>query len=373
MIYLDYAASSPVYEQAAEEMHTVMLESYGNPSALHTAGYGAQKILRQSRETMAQLLGVRESEVFFVSGATEANNWAIRSACAGGKGRNIVVFAAEHKSVIGASEAMCGQGYTVTRVYPDSSGLLPLHELESAITPDTCLVCVQAVNNETGVIQDIGAIADIVHKRGAALLCDAVQSFGHITQPLFKADYISISAHKFGGPKGIGCLVVRQPEAAKPMLFGGGQEYGLRSGTENIPAIAAMALAAQLSAQTLEEERSRLMHLGDSFVAALREIDPEIAVNAADAPRSGSILSIRFPDIPSEEMVALLDLEGICASAGSACTVRNSATSHTLMAMGLSEQHARESVRFSFGRLTTQQEIEETVAAIGRILKIRKG
>jgi len=373
MIYLDYAASAPIYKQALDKLYNVTLDHFGNPGAIHSAGCAARKILQESRKAVASLLNVHDREVFFTSGATEANNWAIRSACSASAGKHIIVFAAEHSSVLEAAEAMKASGYTVTRILPDSGGCLPLTALESAITSDTCLVCVQAVNNETGVIQDIAAIADIVHKHGAAYLCDAVQSFGHVSLPLHRADYISITSHKLGGPRGVGCLVARYPHSPKAMIHGGGQELGLRSGTENIPAIAAFALAAQLSALMREEEYIRLRLLSDRFIDALREIDPEISLNASGSLRFPGIMSIRFPGILAEEMVSLLDLDGIYASPGAACAARDSSPSNVLLAMGYSQQHAKESVRFSIGRLTTPKEIDDTIAAIRRILRIRKG
>lgn len=373
MIYLDYAASAPIYEQALQKMYSVTFDNFASPSAIHSAGSKARKLLNESRQAIASLLGVRDREVFFTSGATEANNWAVRSACSCGKGNNIVVSASEHKSVLEPVEAMKAQGYTVTHIHPDSNGVISPEALDAVMTADTCLVCVQSLNNETGVIQDVAAIADVVHRYDALYMCDAAQSFGHTVQPLHRADLITISAHKFGGPKGIGCLVMRYPNFPKPMLLGGGQELGMRSGTENVPAIAAFALAAQLSSLMREEERIRLNHLSSMLVEAIKETDPSVELHSEGTDRYPAIINLRFPGIASEQMVALLDLEEIYASPGAACTARNSAPSHVLMAMGCSEQHARESVRFSIGRLTTPREIETASAAICRILRNLKG
>ncbi|MBR4953275.1 MAG: cysteine desulfurase [Oscillospiraceae bacterium] len=373
MIYLDYAASAPIYELALQKMYSVTFDNFASPSAIHSAGSKARKLLNDSRQAIASLLGVRDREVFFTSGATEANNWAVRSACSCGKGNNIVVSALEHKSILAPVEAMKAQGYTVTRIYPDANGVISPEALDAVMTADTCLVCVQSLNNETGVIQDVAAIADVVHRYDALYMCDAAQSFGHTVQPLHRADLITISAHKFGGPKGIGCLVMRYPNFPKPMLLGGGQELGMRSGTENVPAIAAFALAAQLSSLMREEERIRLNHLSTMLVDAIKETDPSVELHSEGADRYPAIINLRFPGIAGEQMVALLDLEEIYASPGAACTARDSAPSHVLMAMGCSEQHARESVRFSIGRLTTPREIETASAAICRILRNLKG
>ena len=204
MIYLDYAASAPPYPEAAARMQKVMLSAYANPGAIHGAGGQARKILQDSRKIMAKALKVQDREVFFTSGGTEANNWAVKLGCRTGKGRQILVFAGEHKSVLEPARAMEAQGFRVKMLYPDERGTLPLSALEAALGPDTALVCVQAVNNETGVIQDIEGIARLTKKHRVPFLCDAVQAFGHLSLPLHKADFITLSAHKFGGPRGVG-------------------------------------------------------------------------------------------------------------------------------------------------------------------------
>ena len=204
MIYLDYAASAPPYPQVAERVAQVMTESFGNPGAIHGPGNQARRILQESRRTVARLLGVREQEVFFTSGGTEANNWAVRLGLPGKK--HIVASAIEHKSVLEPLRQLEKQGYAVAYVAPDETGRISVAAVEKAVTADTGLICVQAVNNETGVVQDMDSLAAFAKKRGIPYFCDAVQSFGHIRQDLSKAGIISLSAHKFGGPRGIGCL-----------------------------------------------------------------------------------------------------------------------------------------------------------------------
>lgn len=372
MIYLDYAAAAPPFEQVTQQVLRVMEEQFANPGALHAAGGQARKLLQESRKTIAALLGVRDREVFFTSGGTESNNWAVRAGCLGGSGKQIVVSAAEHKSVLEAADAMVQWGYRVTRVAPDSQGRVTPEALEAVLSPDTCMVCVQAVNNETGVLQDVETIAQLAHQYGAAYLCDGVQSFGHTAQPLHKADFISVSAHKLGGPRGVGCLAVRYPHTPRPLLYGGGQELGLRSGTENIPAIAGFAVAAELSVSAQAEEEKRLRKLGDRLLEKLRAAAPEMQLNGAQALRCAGILNCRFPGISGEEMTVLLDLEGICVSPGAACAARDPQPSHVLLSMGLSPDHARESVRFSMGRMTTIEEIDQTAAAVEKIFRSRK-
>ncbi|MBQ3503984.1 MAG: cysteine desulfurase [Oscillospiraceae bacterium] len=368
MIYLDYAASAVPFPEAAREQHRVMLEQFGNPGALHGAAAGPRGLLQEARRSVAALLKVRPEEVFFTSGGTEANNWAVKLGCQQDR-RHMVVFAAEHKSVLESARYMQKQGYDLTCVYPDRNGVLSMDTVAAALRPDTGLLCVQAVNNETGVMQDVEALATLARRNGTRFLCDGVQSAGHCDQPLHRADFISLSAHKLGGPRGVGCLVVRYPHSLPPLIHGGGQEYGSRSGTENIPAIAAFSVAVKLSTQMGQGEAQRLRELSDTFVRLLRERIPQLEVNGENAPRHPGIVNCRFPGVTGEEMVMRLDGAGICASPGAACSAGRHEPSHVLLAMGFSRQQAAEAVRFSFGRLTTPEEIGEAAKRISDIYR----
>lgn len=362
MIYLDYAASAVPFPEAAEEQHRVMLEQFGNPGALHAAAAGPRKILQEARKTIAEAMHVRPEEVFFTSGGTEANNWAVKLGCLGDR-RHIVVSAAEHSSVLESVRAMERRGYSVTCIRPDENGVVQPETVTAALRRDTGLLCVQAVNNETGVMQDVAAFASLARKNGTRFLCDAVQSFGHCDQPLHKADFISVLAHKLGGPRGTGCLVVRYPHNLLPLIHGGGQELGGRSGTENVPGIAGFAAAVRLSAQMRQGEEARLRQLSERFVSILRERIPELEVNGERVPRHPGIVNCRFPGISAEEMATRLDLRGICVSPGAACSARKNTASHVLLAMGIPLQQAGEYIRFSFGRLSTPEEVESAAAA----------
>ena len=365
-IYLDYAASSPPWPEVLDLMNRTALECYANPGAIHQAGAAARKILQRSRVLLAQAAKVRPEEVFFTSGGTEANNWAIRMGADVPGRKHIICSATEHSSVLEPLRQLEKSGYPVTWLNPDRTGLIRPEAVENAIRRDTALLCVQAVNNETGVLQDIDTLAQIAKKHRVRFFCDAVQSFGHVQQNLSKADIISFSAHKLGGPRGVGCLIVRMPIIPTPMIHGGGQEFGLRSGTENLPGIAGFALAAQKSVEQLESEQQRLAQLRTQMENALRQISPDVQFAGEGAIRS-SILSCRFPGISAEEMVVRLDQKGICASPGAACAARSNAPSHVLLAMGYTPQEASEFVRFSLGRNTTEAEILETVAALQSI------
>lgn len=368
MIYLDYAASTPPYDQCADLVRQVMCTHWANPGALHSAGGQARGLLQESRRTMARLLGVRDREIFFTSGGTEANNWAVKLGCSAGSGRELLVGATEHKSLLEAARSMEQHGFRIRLLYPDSTGLFVPESVAQAIGPDTAMLCIQAVNNETGTVQDVKSLARIAKEHRIPYLCDAVQSFGHLDQPLHLADYITLSAHKFGGPRGVGCLVARYPYVPAPLLHGGGQELGLRSGTENLPGIAAMALAAQLSHESPEPEHARITRLSQLLETGLAPMGNRIG----GSPENPGILCFRFPGISGEELVMRLDLNGICVSPGAACAARDPKPSHVLLAMGLPEIHAREAVRFSLGRNTTEEEILQTVNAVEQILRGRK-
>ncbi len=371
MIYLDYAASCPPFPEAAQLHCRLSMTHFASPGALHDPGSEARGILNGSRKTLARLLRVRDREVFFTSGGTEANNWAVKLGCRQGRGKTILAGAAEHKSILEAARAMEKEGFRVKLLAPDENGHISPAALEQALTPDTCLVCIQAVNNETGAVQDLDGISRITRKARVPFLCDAVQSFGHLDLPLEKADLITLSAHKFGGLRGVGCLVVRYPYLLPPLLHGGGQELGLRSGTENVPGIAAMAFAAEYAAEELPREQARLAALSARLLAGLREIHPQLQVNGE--PGHPGILNCCFPGIPAEALTVKLSSRGICVSPGAACAARDPQPSHVLLAMGCSPERASQSLRFSLGRNTTEAEIEQTLQVMNEVLRWSSG
>ena len=370
MIYLDYAASAPPFPQVLSRMSETACQMFGNPGALHTAGAQSRKTLQECRKVLAAEINVRPEEIFFTSGGTEANNWALHLISQNPGKNHIVCYAAEHSSVLEPVRALQQKGYAVTYLRPDSSGFLAPEAVENALRQDSGAICVQAVNNETGVIQDVDSLARIARRHRVRYFCDGVQSFGHVDQNLHKADMISLSAHKFGGPRGIGCLVVRQPYNPLPFHLGGGQEFGKRSGTENLPGIAGMALAARLSRETLALEAQRLKVLRQTLEQGLENICPGLQIAGQAAARS-SILSCRFPGIPAEEMVMRLDLQGVCASPGAACAARSHEPSHVLLAMGYTPAEASEFVRFSLGPDTTQDQILQTIHIVEQIIQKR--
>lgn len=368
MIYLDYAASAPVYDDVCSLTARLMSESFANPSSLHAAGNEARRILRQSRQSAAALLGFTPECIIFTSGGTEANNTAIMSVRNGTR-RNIVIAATEHHSVINAAIELKKLGFSVTEVYPDSRGVISPEAVAKALSRDTAILSVHAVNNETGTVQDISAMAELAHGVGTLYHCDAVQSFGHISLPLECADLVSLSAHKFGGPRGAGILAAKPNTLSAALLFGGKQEFGLRAGTENLPAIAGCALAMENVCREFGDEYKRLSALSELLLSALREKLPDIELTSGDALRAPNILSLHIPNMSAMELVTRLSEKSICISAGAACTLGSSSPSHVLTAMGMSAKTAREVVRISLGRLTTQEDILTAAKEIISICK----
>ena len=317
IIYLDNASSAPVYDEVRRAVSDTMACCYANPSSVHSAAAPCRRVLRESRKIMAELLGFRDSSVYFTSGGTEANNTAVRSAVCRTDRRQIIVSAQEHSSVLSPALSLRAAGFTVEFIYPDRCGRIDPDVLASAAGRNTALICVQAANNETGVVQDIEAVAAVAHSVGALYHCDAVQSFGHADTALHCADTVSVSAHKFGGPKGVGCLAVRAGLRPEPLITGGGQEFGLRSGTENLPGIAGMALAARLAHGELEREAVRQRELVELLLGSIEPDIPGLRVNSGAALRLPGIVSLGIPGVSGEELMTRLDSAGVCVSVGS--------------------------------------------------------
>lgn len=356
MIYLDYAASAPPYEQVYPCMSAAAVETFGNPSSLHGAGAVARRLLRQSRGQLAELLGCDPQDVIFTSGGTESNNTALFSVQNSPK-RRIVISAAEHASVLRAAERLKRQGFSVVQIQPDAQGRILPEAVRQIVTHDTALLSIQAVNNETGAIQDITALADEAHRAGALYHCDAVQAFGHVDLPLSCADMVSLSGHKFGGPRGVGALICKSGCLSSPLLLGGHQEFSLRAGTENLPGIAGFTLAAELANAELSAEYARLNSLSAVLWELLRREIPDLMLHSDKAPRFPGLMSLRFPGAIAEEMQVRLSEAGICVGIGAACASGDNAPSHVLAAMGLTEKEAAETLRISMGRGTGEEDV----------------
>lgn len=365
-IYLDNSATTRAYPEVLAEVQRIMDREYGNPSSLHRRGSSAERIISSSRRTLAEILGAKEGEIIFTSGGTESNNLAIMGIARRGRrrGNHLVTTGIEHSSVLEPFEALEKEGLQVTYVNPDKKGIIDPADVAAAVTPGTVLVSVMHVNNEVGSIQPIDEIAAAIKNKNSAAVfhVDAVQSFTRL--PLFPHEYgidaLSISGHKFHGPKGIGALFLREGLLIEPLFRGGGHERGIRPGTENTPAIAGMALAARLSASSGKDKMERIRSFKEKIVAFLEKEHPWAVLNGPAVEESAAhILNVSFPGLKGEIILHALEQRGIYVSTGSACHSREKKHSHVLKAMGLDEKNMEGAVRISFSHLNREDEIEE--------------
>jgi cysteine desulfurase len=369
-IYLDYAASTPVDERVAKKMceYLTLEGGFGNPASLHQYGLEARDAIEIAREQVAALLHAEASELIWTSGATEADNLAIKGVAHlyQRKGKHIVTMKTEHKAVLDTCQYLEKQGYTITYLLPESNGLLSLDKLTEALREDTILVSIMQVNNETGVTQDLDAIANLTSARGILLHVDAAQTPGKVAIDLKKTpiDLVSVCAHKSYGPKGIGALYLRKKPRVRvePLIHGGGHEQGMRSGTLAPHQIVGMGEAFYLAAQEMQQDILRIQECRDRFLLGLKEIK-NIEMNVSQSVPH--ILNLRFTGMLSEAVLA--QLPTIACSTASACQGKGTEGSYVLRAMGLSEDQVKSSVRFSFGRFTTVEQIDQTVQAIKAI------
>ncbi|KGJ29627.1 cysteine desulfurase family protein [Staphylococcus haemolyticus] len=370
-VYADYAATTPVKPEVIEEMMTIYKSHFGNPSSIHSIGRDARRYLDESRRTVAKLLNAKPSEVIFTSGATESNNTAIKGLVYANEhlGNHIITTKIEHHSVLHVFEQLEKEGYDVTYLDVDDTGAIDLDQLKEALTNDTILVSIMFVNNEVGTVEPMYDIEDIVSESNALLHVDAVQAIGHLDVNFedFKMDTLSLTAHKFGGPKGVGVLLVRDKTPIEYSQLGGEQETKRRAGTENLAQIVGLTKALELAHKNRDNNNLHLMQLKELFLVSLQERAIPFEVNGSMVDTTGHILNLYFPFIDVETMLTLLDLANIYVSSGSACTAGSTTPSHVLAAMYEDEERAKHSVRFSLNELTTDQEIKYIVAEIHKI------
>ena len=361
--YLDNHSTTPLDRRVFDEMVPYMTEMFGNPSSMdHSFGHEASVAIEEAREKVARLVGARGDEIIFTSGATEANNmalWGMMRKYAS-LGDHIVTCATEHKAVLDTVRQMERAGKRVTRLPVDGHGMVDLGGLEDAITPSTVAVSVMAANNEIGTVPDMRGIGRIVHKTGAIFHTDAAQAVGHVGMDVEEMgiDVMSMSAHKMYGPKGVGAVYVRGMRPAvrlEPLITGGGQERNLRSGTQNVPGIVGFGKAAELAQKHMrgeeEEQRAWTRHMLDRFA------DAGAMLNGHPSSRLPHNLNVRFPGIEGKAVINSVS-DRVAISAGSACTTQSVEPSHVLLALGLSEDEAHQSIRFGLGRFTTPEEVE---------------
>jgi cysteine desulfurase len=372
MIYLDYNATTPLCDEARETMLPYLNRYFGNPSSVHAGGREARAAIDHARDKLAALLHAKPHELVFTSGGTESCNLAVLglARCPLSRGGHVVSNKAEHHAVLIALEHLeKRENIEVTWLNMSRDGIADLDQLASAIRPETRLVSIMTANNETGVTQPMHDISQICRDRGVLLHSDMVQSFGKIEIDLSLVDAASFGAHKFYGPKGAGLLFLRSGLSIQPLMFGGAHENERRPGTENVAAIAGMAAATDFALKEQEKEQQRERSLHDGLWARIVDIFPEAQQNGGLASRLANTLNVSFPGFDSETLLMALDLEGVCASSGSACMVGSVVASHVLLAMGLSMELASSAVRFSLGKQTTADEIERAADAIARIFE----
>lgn len=378
-IYFDNAATTAVDKEVLNAIQPYFSEKYGNASSLHSFGTDAKDALEESREKIAKLLSVKSNEIIFTSGGTESDNMALkRIACNSDKGNHIITSKIEHPAILETCKLLEKMGFKISYLNVNRDGIVNVDELKKSITKDTILVSVMHVNNEIGTIQPIEEIGKICKEKEIYFHTDAVQSFGKIKLNLENVDLASLSAHKIYGPKGVGALYVKEGTKIKALLHGGGHEFGLRAGTENIPSIVGFAKAAEIAYRDMEKNDKKIKELRDYLLDEILKIK-DVFLNGSRVKRINNNINVSFRYIEGESLVLRLDNKGIACSTGSACSTKELKPSHVLLAIGLKHEEAHGSLRISLGKYNTKEEAEyflkvlpETVNELRRISPFAK-
>jgi len=371
-IYLDYAATTPTHPEVVEAMLAYLSDVFGNPSSIHSFGQEAKAVVEESRDKIAALVGARSEEIVFTSGGTEADNFAIKGIAYAneGKGNHIITTTIEHPAVMETCKFLQKRGFEVTYLPVDSYGLVDPQDVKKAISDKTILISVMHANNEVGTIEPIAEIGKIAREKGIYFHTDAVQAVGHIPVKVDELgiDLLAMSAHKLYGPTGVGALYIRKGAKLIPFMHGGEQERRRRAGTENVPAIVGFGKAAEIAQGEIETEAKRLIYLRDKLIKGLVEQIEHIRLNGHPTQRLPNNVNVSIEFVEGESMLLNLDLEGIAASTGSACSSSSLEPSYVLLAMGLSHELAHGSLRFSLGRETTEEDIARVLEVLPRII-----
>ncbi|MEM6427808.1 MAG: cysteine desulfurase family protein [Deinococcota bacterium] len=370
--YYDYAATTPLDPRVFAVMQPYFTDHFANPASLHQGGQKVRAAVERAREQVASAINAQPRDIVFTSGATEADNHALRMVANAHPGGHIITSSIEHKAVLETAKQLEATGTPVTYLKPNANGEITVDALRAALRPDTCLVALMLINNETGVITDIAQMSKLAHSVGALMFCDAVQALGTVSIDVdnLGVDMLAVSGHKVYGPKGVGVLMVREEVELKPFMVGGEQERGLRAGTLNVPAIVGMGEAAALV--DVQAEAVKVARLRDQLREMVLEhpsLQGSVHLNVKNAPVGPKHLNIRIDDVDGEALLLGLDAEGIDASAGSACAAGTFEPSHVLTAMGLSREQARASMRLSLGRGVTEEMLEPTVSRIAKVIE----
>jgi cysteine desulfurase len=370
--YFDNGAGKPVDPRVIEEMNRYHLEIYGNPASFHSKGFDALKALNDSRATAAKLVNAEASEIIFTSGATEANNLGIIGAVNRNKkkGTKIIISAVEHISIINITKSLTREGFTVQTCPVDEYGVILLDELEKLVDDETVMVSVMIANGEIGTIQPVKEAAEIAHKHDALFHTDATAAMGQIKVDVkdLGVDLMTLSSNDLYGPKGVGALYIKKGVRVTPHMIGGGQEQGVRSGTENIPGIVGMAKAAEIAIKEMDKESKRLTELRELLIKELLEAIPVSYLNGHPTKRLPNNANIRYSFIEGEALIMSLDAEGIQISSGSACAAKTLEPSHTLLACGLKHEEAHGSLVFTLGKNNNRRQVEYVVEKLPAIV-----
>ena len=372
-IYLDHAATTAVSPEVLREMLPYMTECFGNAASIHGTGREAHRALDRARKQVAAVLGAQPQEVYFTSGGSESDNWAVKGVAwaARGRGKHVITSAVEHHAVLNACAWLEGMGFEVTRLPVDALGRVDPDSVARAVRPDTVLISVMTANNEIGTLQPIREIGEIARSRGVPFHTDAVQAAGHIPVNVeeLQVDLLSLSAHKFHGPKGVGVLYVRRGTKLDSLIHGGAQERGLRAGTPNVPGAVGLAKALELAAASLPESADRVRALRDQLIREIRARIPDAVLNGDPERRLPGNVHFSFPGVDGEALLLRLDLAGIACSGGSACTSGAQEPSHVLAAIGQAPELAKGGLRMTLGEENTPEEIKEVLRVLPEIVQ----
>ena len=371
-IYLDYAATTPTHPLVLKAMLPWFTDGFGNPSSIHSFGQEAKGAIEEAREKVAQLIGAKSNEIVFTGSGTEADNFAIKGVAYAKEheGKHIITTAIEHHAVIETCKFLEKRGFKVTYLSVDRDGLVDLGEVKKAITDETILISVMHANNEIGTIEPIREIARITKDREICFHTDAVQTVGHLPVDVdeLKVDLVSISAHKFCGPKGVGALYIRKGTKIVPFMHGGGQEHGRRASTQNVPGIVGFGKACQLAQQEMGQEKERLETLRDRLINGILNRIDHVHLNGHPTQRLPNNVNISLEFVEGESILLNLDLVGIAASTGSACSSSVLEASHVLLALGLPHESAHSSLRLSLGQETTEKDVDYVLEKLPQIV-----
>jgi len=371
LIYLDNAASTPVHTEVLEEMIPFLQDQFGNPSSIHKYGRSALRAIQNARKQIAHLINAEPKEILITSGGTESNNTALFGMAHAKKGNHMIISSIEHDAILEPCKILEKEGFDITYIPVNDTGLVNPKDIENSISAETCLVSIMFANNEVGTIQPIQEISEICHQKNIVFHSDAVQAIGKVDLDVKKLgiDLLTLSSHKINGPKGVGAFYIRNGIEIQPYIYGGGQEHGMRSGTENVASIVGFGKACELAKENMQKNISHLQNLQRNLITKVMKEISHVTLNGHKEQRIPNNAHFTFLGVSGEDLIIKLDENGIAASTGSACSVHIQKESHVLKAMGFSHDQITGSLRLTVGILNTDSEIEKTVEILKIVVK----